>query len=358
MKRGDATSRRYHPPTSTWFDPIGCGPAAPLQRSVGLRLRYIFVSCRRPGETVPLTTPAPIDSSVAIEIVVDGGRRAGFGHLGRCVALWEELRSPTSFTTSDALAERFVQARGAPTGAHPAAPLVLLDRVAPTTAQTVERLHASGRKVVLLDDLGHGRETADLVVDPPTAARWPPTPAPRLAGFEHVLLRRDIRAAAGATSAGYVLVAIGGSDPVQLTAPLTHALAAAGVDLVYVLGPGYHGEVPGAGRALAPNVAWPQALAEARLFVGGFGHSLLEAAYLGVPAVAAVFTPEHQPHAAAFAEVGTADIVLGADVDDVVGKVQDLLDDDERLSAMSERGRRLIDGKGAVRVAESIEGLL
>jgi spore coat polysaccharide biosynthesis predicted glycosyltransferase SpsG len=300
-----------------------------------------------------------VDATPAlVEIVADGGHAVGFGHLGRCLAIAEVLGDRAAFSVSDPDALGFLRARGARTDGSPDAPVALIDRRAPTAEATVQALRDSGRRVALLDDRGPGRMIADVVIDPPTAAGWPPAGGRRLEGFEHALVRREVVAArndgAGAAG-GTVLLGIGGSDPAGLTVPLAAALA--GFHLEVACGPGYRGERPAHGRLLGSPAEWIEAVARAALVVCGFGHSLLEAACLGVPAIAVVFLPEHVDHARAFAAAGTAvtiEMTDGARGADFAALVAELLADPDRLDAMGARGRELVDGRGAERVAVAL----
>ncbi len=300
-------------------------------------------------------------SGALVEIVADGGPTIGYGHVGRCLALWEALDGDAVFAVADPAVAAFVRARGAPAGAAPAAPIVLLDRAAPTAAETVAALQSAGRRVVLLDDLGAGRHVADLVVDPPTAARWPPTAQPRVGGFEHVLLRAEVREARRAGAPQGALLALGGSDPTGLTPALAAALAEAAVeDLVVNLGPGYAAPVPEGVDLLRDPARFIGALAATRLLICAYGHSLLEAAHLGVPAVIVVTRAEHREHAAAFAAQGTAqrlDMSDGPRPAELAALVTGLLADPDRLEAMASRGRALVDGRGAERVAAAMRAL-
>jgi spore coat polysaccharide biosynthesis predicted glycosyltransferase SpsG len=93
--------------------------------------------------------------------------------------------------------------------------------------------------------------------------------------------------------------------------------------------------------------------------VVGFGHSLLEAAHLGVPAVAAVFVPEHLEDARSFVRHGSADYVdmtERAQPGDLVQRIRRLLDTAAGRE-MGRRGSSLVDGRGAARVARAIAGL-
>lgn len=305
-----------------------------------------------------------------LEIVADGGARLGFGHLGRCLAVWERLGDRAFFRVEERLAAAFLEAHGVeppPRGGAQPPPLVLIDRGGPTDAEEVRALQDDGRKVALLDDLGSGRDAADLVIDPPTCAAWPAAAGARLEGFEYALLRRDVREAAaptamaaepGTPSDGFVLVAMGGSDPDGLTVPLAAALRAAGLAVVAALGPGYQGARP-CGEVVAPE-RFPALLARSDLLIAGYGHTLLEAAHLGVPAISAVSRREQLPHAWAFARAGTArvlDVTDGSRFGEVAAAAAGLLGDVGARARMAARGRELVDGAGAERVAQALRAL-
>lgn len=302
-----------------------------------------------------------------VEIVLEGGPRLGFGHAGRCLALSEELGERAGFRVEDPSVADFLQMRGALLQDGGEAPVVVLDRAAPAAVAEVRSLHAEGRFAALIDDLGPARMHADAVIDPPTAAAWPPAAGLRLAGFEHALLRREVREwrewrdareaePAQAASSG-VLLAMGGSDPAGLTPPLAQALSAAGIEVTIALGPGYRGLSPTQGSVLASPDAFIPALAGTGLLVTGYGHSLLEAAHLGVPAIAAVYKPEHLPHARAFSAHGTArmfDLTSGSRVSELASAVTRLLEEPGLREDMAMCGRRLVDGRGSQRVARAL----
>jgi len=305
-----------------------------------------------------------------LEIVAEGGPRLGFGHVGRCLALSEELREQAVFHVREDAVACFLRKRGAPIACTHDAPLVLLDRAVPVAEQEVRALHAAGRRVVLLDDLGPARMLADVVVDPPTAAAWPPSGGLRLAGFEHVLLRREVRAArlaralrgvdASPAAGARVLVAMGGSDPADLTPALAAALAGAGSDVTVALGPGYRGSFPTSGSVPVVRDDFVSALAAVDLLVAGYGHTLLEAAHLGVPAIAVVHRPEQLPHAAAFCRQRTAellDVTVRSRCSRLAEIAGRLLAEPERRAQMSARGQELVDGRGAERIARVLAAM-
>lgn len=309
----------------------------------------------------PRTPVAHATTAPLVLVLTEGGPRTGLGHVGRCLAIWEELGGRATFALEGGGGTELLAARSlVPAPCDTPAPVVLIDRRASTPPALVARLHAEGRRVCLLDDPGPGRAHADLVIDPPTGRCWPPAGGPRLAGFEHVLLRAEIRAAAHSPRPGVeVLLAMGGADPEGLTPSLARALGAAGVSALTVLGPAYRGPAPG-GEVLGSPEEWPAALAGARLLVGRFGHTLLEAAHMGTPALAVATGADAWADARAFAAHGTSAAVRvrgPGDARAVAEQALALLADGPRLAAMAARGRELVDGHGAGRVAAALREL-
>ena len=311
----------------------------------------------------PVGTDSPRDTACEtfVELVVDGGDRHGFGHIGRCLALWEELGARAAFRVGNADLVDFLSALGVRTVDEDRAPIVVLDRAAPVAMGEVRALRAAGRRAVLLDDRGPARMAVDVVVDPPTAATWPVAAGLRLAGFEHVLLRREVREAAGGSARrGGLLLAMGGSDPSGLTPVLAETLCAVGIEVTVALGPGYRGPVPRASTLLRDATEFIDVLAGVDLFVAGYGHSLLEAAYLGTPAIAAVYMPEHLVHARAFCRAGTAlmfDVTAASGRTLLADGARRLLADVKQRAKMTARGRELLDGRGAERIVRVLKGL-
>jgi UDP-2,4-diacetamido-2,4,6-trideoxy-beta-L-altropyranose hydrolase len=306
------------------------------------------------------STATPV-AAAPILILSEAGPQIGMGHIGRCLAIWEELADEAAFAVEGPGGAELLAARGVPPApASTPSPVVLIDRRTPTPPEVVSRLHAEGRRVGLLDDPGAARASADLVIDPPTGCAWTPTGGRRLSGFEHALLRAEIRAAATHPRPGVeALLNMGGADPEGLTPALARALRAAGVAVLTALGPAYRCTRP-EGDVLADAARWPAALAGARLLVGRFGHTLLEAAHLGTPVLAVAADARAGAEAQAFAAYGTIEaIAVGGprDAPMVAARARALLADDARLDAMAARGRALVDGGGAARVAAALREL-
>ncbi len=291
-----------------------------------------------------------------------GGTANGFGHVGRCLALWDEMGPEMSFVTDDERVGEILRDQGvglAPEGSL--APIMVLDNAYPTDLAEVLELQGEGCKVCLIDDAGPARLSADLVVDPPTGISWDQARGPQLSGFDHVLIRRAIRAGADApVRAAEILLAFGGSDPEGLTVALSRELTIAGVSVLCVLGPTYTGPLPEGEVLSAPNL-WPRVLAGTDLLVTRFGHTVLEAAHLGVPCISVATSDRAMVEAAELSAHGSSVAVGPTDRSGaswVAETALDLLRDSSRLDAMAASGRALVDGQGAMRVAKVLRGLV
>ncbi len=86
-----------------------------------------------------LTPAAALTKPLAV-LVVDGGARGGFGHVGRCLAIWEELGGRAVFNVADADVVRVLRDLGAVVGGGgSSAPVALIDRRTHTSAADVEQ---------------------------------------------------------------------------------------------------------------------------------------------------------------------------------------------------------------------------
>ena len=130
------------------------------------------------------------------------------------------------------------------------------------------------------------------------------------------------------------------------------------VEVVRVVGPDERG-VPGTEltrlRLLVAPTSLADALARATVYVGAAGTTAVQAACVGVPAVINDAVANQSAQAAALAAAGCAVVV---DSDDLATECLKLLDDPARCDAMADRGRGLVDGRGASRVADAVRRLV
>ncbi len=244
-------------------------------------------------------------------------------------------------------------------------------------------LAAFGVPILLADDLGDAGpydEAWILHHAPGIGPELYRDLAPRsrlLAGPRYTLIREEFQRArrnvaaapAGASRRARILVTLGGADPQGATPSVVAALASIRgpiLEVAVVVGPTNpcRSRIEDAARSSGPaiTVLPPQGdmaavMAGADLAISASGGTALELAYLGVPSILLVAAENQRPVAAHLAQEGAA-LLLG-DVEALEAAalraaVDSLLADPERRARMSERGRGVIDGRGAERVVAAI----
>jgi spore coat polysaccharide biosynthesis predicted glycosyltransferase SpsG len=268
----------------------------------------------------------------------DAGPSIGVGHVMRSLTLGSALVAAGAdvLLVSDELPP-FLEARAERLGVQaassvPSGAFVVLDGyhlAAPDGRYAViddnREAPVDGAALVLNQNL---HATAALYADLPAATRV-------LLGPEYALLREGLprRSDPIRADVARVLVAMGGTDPAGLTAPIAESLTE------------YDVRVATAANfdALAEMFAW------ADIAVIAAGTTLWEVGYVGLPAVAIVVA-DNQRAAAKAADA--AGFVVHANMAEVAAIVGTL--DAARRSAMRDAGQALFDGGGAARVADAI----
>jgi UDP-2,4-diacetamido-2,4,6-trideoxy-beta-L-altropyranose hydrolase len=240
-------------------------------------------------------------------------------------------------------------------------------------------LKGYGMKVLFIDDNGHAAHySADLVLNQNTHAseslysnREPYTRL--LLGSRYVLLRHEFERWRNwkrgiPDVAQKLLVTMGGSDPDNITQRVVEAiLPESDFETAVVAGGSnphlakLHELVNGSGRAvrLLENVSnMPELMTNADLAVAGAGTTSWEMCFLGLPALLIVLADNQQGVAYELAERGIA-VHLGRSSDlaqsGIGAQVRSLASSSEVRRAMSQRGRALVDGRGAERVVRAMK---
>jgi UDP-2,4-diacetamido-2,4,6-trideoxy-beta-L-altropyranose hydrolase len=157
-----------------------------------------------------------------------------------------------------------------------------------------------------------------------------------------------------------VLVSTGATDPLGIGEAVSRELldADATVEVIRVVGPDSPdatGDARPRERLLVGPPDLADALATATIYVGAAGTTAVQAACVGIPAVITAAADNQRAQAAALTAAGCAVVV---DASDLAGACVTLLDDPARRATMAIRGRELIDGQGAARVAAAIRDLV
>lgn len=324
-------------------------------------------------------------------------RRQGTGHLRRCLTLARLMKSRGSqvaIVTDDndtARAVAGLQSEVTVQFVSPDAlvaessvlPSVLVIDVPVTDEQLalhpdwvrqLRRFDRSGTSVV---SLGHVSSNSDCfrgVIDLYPARTV--HAVNYLEGPEYLILRPGFvagRDKVDSADDGPLLVAMGGSDPFDLTRCALQSLVEAGFrgDVALVLGAGYSGGeealnelATSAGFGLQiqrelDGAAMAELMGRCRVGLVAFGTTAYELMALGRPAL--VFTHYRWQDSSAhfFAQLGALEYLgcgeQSPDPAKVGQKLAGILGNQESLGHLAQRGPSLIDGKGAERVADLLE---
>jgi len=317
----------------------------------------------------------PIIRHVAVVFRVAAGPRLGFGHLVRCRSLARALGIEARVSVRGGAATRRAAAA---LGLHVLAGGVeVLDRERPDVVVVddpsaaeaapwvrgaarrglpVATIHDGGLRVVAEADL-----TIDGSVVTPARERSTRRTGPRYAVLDPGLVamrqpRRRMRRR--------VLVAVGGGAHVfSLVPPLVADLARRVPSADIHVAAGFTARrrpVLAAGQWLAPE-RLAAALADADVAIVAGGLTAYEACALGVPAVAVSVVAAQQPTVAALARRGAAidgGSLAARDAGARVGAAAArLLMTPAERRRLTIAGRRLVDGRGAIRVAAAVRDL-
>jgi UDP-2,4-diacetamido-2,4,6-trideoxy-beta-L-altropyranose hydrolase len=316
-------------------------------------------------------------------LAADCGRGVGLGHLERMLALADNLRPDVEVVVlipdGDQEIRRRVGARGHTTleGAAdtPARVTAAVDASSPFDVVVLDgyvfdvelqrrlRDHAP---LTVVDDLALPAD-CDLAVNPsPGGEALRPVGATTfLGGAAYALIRASVvqareLALQRGRDARSVLVSTGATDAAGLGRSLTFALLDRDptVEVTRVVGPDSMDQAGDARPRERVVVAPPDladGLATATVYVGAAGTTAVQAACVGCPAVITATASNQNAQAAALAAAGCAVV---ADAGELADACLSLLDDPARRAQMAVRGRDLVDGQGASRVADAIRHLV
>jgi spore coat polysaccharide biosynthesis predicted glycosyltransferase SpsG len=296
-------------------------------------------------------------------VLADAGPDAGLGHMARCTGV------------ATALGVRGVRCRcvavGPETQSVPAPmpiweyarrleeiparrpTLVLLDsyRLEPETV----RAHTNAEQLAVIHDQGALPDCADLVVtsDPGLVDTLPQV----VGGLRMSCLRPEFWGLPAPADVPErirrVLVTTGGGDPgghaVALGLTVNQALPDSEITLVR--GPQASYPDPDAIRVLDRPDSLLEVLMDVDLVVTMAGSSLLEALAVGTPTVALVVAENQRAAARVLVERGATEVFAPESLDLIAGAVSKLAGDRARRRQCVRRGRELVDGYGALRVA-------
>lgn len=292
----------------------------------------------------------------AVVVAADGAPDDGLGHLSRCAALACALGEQTRTLALGAREPVTIDGvRWEPvTTVDPAgAAVVVLDSY--RTPDDLRARLAAATKLAEFDDTGRaiaGRLAIGPLGDDADEER-------RVAGPRFACLRREYwdRSPATTGDLARVLVTTGGGDPTGAAADYAAAVRAAlpdGVAVAWVRPTGTGAPPPGVEVVpLQPSLG--AELQRADLVVCGAGMTMVEAAALGRPTIALALAVNQRAGRERFASAGA--VATADSADELVAVVQRLARDSAERRQLGTRGAGLVDGRGALRVAERVARL-
>jgi UDP-2,4-diacetamido-2,4,6-trideoxy-beta-L-altropyranose hydrolase len=324
-----------------------------------------------------------------IGVRTHGGPGIGLGHVRRCLTLataLQKLNEPALFIIEDeantqALIERsgFESCCVEAGRTEPQATLdiirgrglsVLIADSYDIDTPYLEAVRSHVKTVVALDDMADRALPVDVVVNAAigveSSAYVHLTQARLLLGAPYCLLREEFArdpARSVRPTIDRILITVGGSDPQQLTARLIEwaqqVLPAAHIDAI--IGPFFDWRPAGADPRLILHddpANMRELMLGCDLALCSGGQTTLELAATGTPALAIQLADNQARNLAGLSHAGVLQVAGRGDDDDLAEHVKAglaaLVADPPRRGAMSAHGRALIDGCGAVRIAQAI----
>jgi len=256
--------------------------------------------------------------------------------------------------------------------------VVVLDVRDDLSRMTLKKIRRQGRLIVTIDDPSERCLEADLAFFPPVPQvqklRWPEFAGQIHAGWEWVIVRDEFRECVPERNQDLptILVSMGGSDPAGMTLKALQALEKleGSVHVIVVLGRGFQ-EISAVTKWVETSRLkvevridvehMSELMRRADLALSSYGGTSYELAAMGVPAVSLCLTSDHRESAMALQEAGVG-ICLGVheEVEEltITQTVMGLLADPATRQRMANKGRKLVDGLGAHRIANLVLSLL
>lgn len=334
----------------------------------------------------------------------DASPEIGVGHVMRCLALaqaWQDAGGRALFACAelpDSLAARLSREKMASVQIHASvgtsadteatalaiggndAAWVVVDSYR-FDAEYYAALRATGTRILALDDMSHlGRYPVDVLLNQNLSATETlyrgkvDTTTTSLLGVTYTLLRREFLEwrkwqRPCPTVARKILVTLGGSDPDNVTADIVRAIALlrdAALEVAVVVGgcnphldslQALFAGLPASFRLHRDVQNMPALMAWADVAISGGGSTTWEIAFMGLPALVLVLSPDQSAIADCLQRSQVA-VNLGwhheTSIDKISIALRDVLRDFEGRQQMSLNGPRLVDGLGGRRVVEAM----
>lgn len=313
--------------------------------------------------------------TISLRVVwrVAAGPLVGFGHLVRCRSLARAMSvdptvsvrgTPSTFRAAAALGCLPVHVRSTRALRDLQPSLLVVDDPCVSHAQTwIRHARRSRVPVASIHDMGLAHVDSDLRIDGSVAPGGCDLEGPAYAVLDPSVL--DARDRGRRPEGGAVLIALGGGTHGRiLAARLARAIAQLAPIARIRITRGFSSSEDiqlASGEWVSAPDGLADELSRTSIAVVAGGMTLYEACAIGVPVVAVAVTPAQHETVRAAARLGAAiDGGLAADdcvVARVAGDVSRLLTSPSTCDALSATASALVDGRGALRVADRLRQL-
>jgi len=282
-----------------------------------------------------------------IEIVCDGGKKYGFGHIRRSYALAQALKCcgycvqyKAASKDAEKLLPRFTSSTLKPN-----------IRVLDLPYEINNWLLKKDRNDIPIIALDYCGATITSCVISIFEHQLPPAGS-RLSGLEYAIVRPEITQLTPVKGDNGVVVMIGGSDVNQVGGLVADFLASAEVKVDLILGPAYQGNYVTKSSlvtCLTTPLDLEKRMSACEWAVTNGGGSMMEMMYLGK---AVHVMPQTR------AERNFAEFILKKGGILGIGKNMLKIPDPEEIKSVGEKAKELIDGNGVDRIIRIIEKIL
>lgn len=285
----------------------------------------------------------------AIDIFCEGNKKVGYGHIRRAITLASQLEKDGISVRILGLSEdaRVLLPKPATIRSSPRVHIFDLPCV---NDDRIRESQSSGYFTVALDWFGATIPDVNIAVYPHSEVLGKKAV---YIGFQYILIREDVASYGRATSthsANNVLIVLGGGDLLDQGHETALFLRKKGLDVTLVQGPLASNVGSGDGyRVIVNPKNLTQLLINCDWVVTNGGGCLFEAICLGK---AAFVLPQTQQETKIARYVESKRAILG------IGSKDLRAFENVELNIVSERGFKLVDGKGASRISSIVRGLI
>jgi spore coat polysaccharide biosynthesis predicted glycosyltransferase SpsG len=293
------------------------------------------------------------DVECSIGIIVDAGKRLGYGHAVRCVRLSGALQDfcrVVFYPLSDTCAEFLASASPASeirriSDISSLPPVVITDLREPHGISAMIRRH--GSRHISLHDLGLAQCQSDVAIDGSVMRLFPyleDKGRELHLGSKYMITRRPVERREIHDS---VLITLGGGATAEYTSRVTESISALGLEVISTRG-------FSTGSPLT-ETELESAIATCRFAIASAGTSLYDLLASGVPTIAVAFDTLQLRTADAFQELGavlSAGLIQRVSPSALLGHCKEVLSNQPLIHRLSHAGQTLVDGNGLSRVAD------